>query len=115
MHDDAWSDEEANDNENNDEIIFPLPPTTSTTTTTAEAMKKRRRRATTTIRTAWGLKLLQAKTGGGDVAQWVERRTGTSLRQVRFPGVARDFSPRVNFQNRLSYGVRTALVCNHMH
>ena len=27
----------------------------------------------------------------GDVAQLVERRTGTPLRQVRFPGAARDF------------------------
>ena len=40
--------------------------------------------------------------GGGDVAQLAERRTGTPLRQVRFPGAARDFSPRVNFQSRLS-------------
>ena len=44
---------------------------------------------------------------GGDVAQLVEHRTGTSLTQVRFPGAARDFSPKVNFQCRLSYGVRT--------
>ena len=44
---------------------------------------------------------------GGDVAQLVDRRTSTPLRQVRFPGAARDFSPRVNFQCRLSYGVRT--------
>ena len=43
----------------------------------------------------------------GDVAQLVERRTGTPLMQVRFLGAARDFSPRVNFQCRLSYGVRT--------
>ena len=50
----------------------------------------------------------------GDVAQLVERRTGTPLRQVRFPGATRDLSPRVNFQCRLSYGVRTALVCNRM-
>ena len=49
---------------------------------------------------------------GGDVAQLVERRTGTPLRQVRFPGAARDFSPRVNFQCRVSYDVRTPLVCN---
>ena len=35
--------------------------------------------------------------GGGDVAQSVERRTGTLLAQVRFPGAARDTSPRVNF------------------
>ena len=26
--------------------------------------------------------------------------------QVRFPGAARDFSPRVNFQSRLAFGVR---------
>ena len=30
---------------------------------------------------------------GGDVAQLVERRTGTPLRQVRFLGAARDISP----------------------
>ena len=30
---------------------------------------------------------------GGDVAQLVERRTGTPLTPVRFPGAARDFSP----------------------
>ena len=51
---------------------------------------------------------------GGDVAQLVERRTGTPQTQVRFPGAARDFSPRVNFQRRLSYGVRTppcAIAC----
>ena len=30
---------------------------------------------------------------GGDVAQLVERRTGTPLRQVRFPGAARDSRP----------------------
>ena len=28
---------------------------------------------------------------GGDVARFVERRTAKPLRQVRFPGVARDF------------------------
>ena len=44
---------------------------------------------------------------GGDVAQLVEYRTGTPPTQVRFPGAARDFSPRVNFQCRLSDGVRT--------
>ena len=41
-------------------------------------------------------------------------RTGTPLTQVRFPGAARDFSPRVNFQCRLSFGVRTPPVCNRM-
>ena len=49
---------------------------------------------------------------GGDVAQLVERRTGTPLRLLRFPGAARDFSPRVNFQCRLSYGVLTSPVFN---
>ena len=45
---------------------------------------------------------------GGDVAQLVERQTSMALRQVWFPGVKRDFSPRVNFQYRLSYGVHTS-------
>ena len=34
--------------------------------------------------------------------------------QVRFPGAAKDFLPRVNFQFRLSFGVRTpvcAIAC----
>ena len=39
---------------------------------------------------------------GGDVAHLVDHRTGTPLTQVRFPGAARNFSPRVNFQCRLS-------------
>ena len=42
-----------------------------------------------------------------DVAKLVERRTGTPLKQVRFPGAAKDFSPRVNFQCRLPFSVRT--------
>ena len=44
----------------------------------------------------------------------VEHRTGTLLTQVQFPGAARDFSPRVNFQCKLSEGVRThpcAIAC----
>ena len=45
---------------------------------------------------------------GGDVAQLVEHRTGTPPTQVRFSGAARYFSPRVNFQCRLSDDVRTA-------
>ena len=51
---------------------------------------------------------------GGDVAQLVDHRTGTLPTQVRFPGATRDFSPGVNFQCRLSYGVRTppcAIAC----
>ena len=35
---------------------------------------------------------------GEDVARSIERRTGTQLRPVRFPGAAKDFSPRVSFQ-----------------
>ena len=44
---------------------------------------------------------------GGDKAQLVEHRTSTLLTQVRFPGVATDFSPRVSFQCRLLTCVRT--------
>ena len=53
----------------------------------------------------------------GDVAQLVEHGTGTPQTPVRFPGAARDFSPRVNFQCRLSYDVRTppcAIACFHI-
>ena len=44
----------------------------------------------------------------------VEHQTITPLTQVRFPGAARDFLPRVNFQCRISFGVRTptcAIAC----
>ena len=54
---------------------------------------------------------------GGDVAQLIEYRTGTPPTLVRFPGAARDFSSRVNFLCRLSYGVRTspcAIACIHI-
>ena len=51
----------------------------------------------------------------GEAAQTLERRTGMPLSQVRFPGATRSFSPRANFQCRLSCGVRTALVCNRVH
>ena len=57
----------------------------------------------------------------GDVVQWVEHWTGTLPTQVRFPGAARDFSPRVNFHCRLSYSVHTPLcaiayinICAHV-
>ena len=36
------------------------------------------------------------------------KKPGTTLTQVRVPGAPKDFSPRVNLQCRLSYGVRTA-------
>ena len=47
---------------------------------------------------------------GGDV----EHRIDSPLTQIRFPGAARDFSPKVTFQCRLSNGVRTppcAIAC----
>ena len=50
----------------------------------------------------------------GDEPRLVERLTGTALTQVRYPGAANDFSPRLNFQCRLSHGVRTppcAIAC----
>ena len=40
-----------------------------------------------------------------DLAQLVEHRTGTPLTQIRFLGAARNFSPKVNFQCRLSHCV----------
>ena len=49
----------------------------------------------------------------GDVAQLVVRQIGTHLMQVQFPGAARDFSPRVNFQCRLSCLYTS--VCNYKH
>ena len=49
----------------------------------------------------------------GDAAQLVESGTGTPLMQVRLPGAARDFSPRVNFQCRLS-NVLPCLICAHV-
>ena len=48
------------------------------------------------------------QSGGGVVAQLIERRTGTLPTQIRFPGAARDFSPGVNFRCRFSYGLRTS-------
>ena len=53
--------------------------------------------------------------GGGDVAQFLERQTGTPLTQVRLPGAARDFSPEVNFQCGLSYVCPYTHVRNRMH
>ena len=52
-----------------------------------------------------------------DVAQLIEHRTGMLPTQVRFPGAARDFSPRVSFQCRLFCGVRTppcAIACSYV-
>ena len=52
----------------------------------------------------------------GDVAQLVERWTGTSLRQVQFPGAARDiFSPELTFgADSLEVSAQPSL-CNCMH
>ena len=48
---------------------------------------------------------------------WLEHRTVTPLTQVRFPGAAREFLPRVHFHCRLPFGVRTppcAIACNNI-
>ena len=64
--------------------------------------------------------LLSAKGRGENgvgIAQLVEyltKKPGAILRQVQVPGAARDFSPRVSFQCRLSYGVHAAPLYNHM-
>ena len=58
------------------------------------------------VRLLWHLLDAYVMCVGGDIAQLVEHRTSTLPTQVRFPGAARDFSPKVNFQGRLSYGVR---------
>ena len=52
--------------------------------------------------------------GSGKKLSCLEHRTFMPLMQVRFPG-ARDFSPRVNFQWRLSYARLYTPVCNRMH
>ena len=52
---------------------------------------------------------------GGDVAELVEHPTVTPLTQVQFPSAARDFSPTVNFQCRLSYVCPYIPMCNRMH
>ena len=52
------------------------------------------------------------------IAQLVERpaeKRGAVLTRVRVPGAARDFSPKVKIQRRLSFGVRTAPVRNRLH
>ena len=51
----------------------------------------------------------------GDVARLVECWTGTLLTQVRFPGAARDSSPRVNFLCRFSYMCPYTSMCYCMH
>ena len=59
-----------------------------------------------------------SKPQGWGIAQLVDvatQKPGTKLTQVRVPAAASDFSPRVNFQCKLSYGVCKAPVCNHMH
>ena len=41
---------------------------------------------------------LHLRRWGGDVALLIEHQTGVLLTQLQFPGAARDFPPRVNFQ-----------------
>ena len=54
---------------------------------------------------------------GDVIAKWVvsAQKAGAILTRVQVPGAARDLSPTVSFQCRLSYGARTALVCNRLH
>ena len=52
----------------------------------------------------------QTRQHGGDVAQLVEHRASTPPTQVRFPGAARDFLSRVNFQCRLSHDAHAPCV-----
>ena len=52
-----------------------------------------------------------------DVGIWgcssvVEHWTRMLLMQVHFPSVAMDFSPKVNFQCRLSHGVHAPPMCD---
>ena len=49
------------------------------------------------------LKAVTVSIRGWDVAQLVEHRTATPLRQVQFLSVAMDFSSGINFHRRLSY------------
>ena len=56
--------------------------------------------------------------GGGDssfVREPATEKPGEILTQVRVPNAGWDFSPRVNFQCRLYYGVRAAPVYDHVH
>ena len=56
-----------------------------------------------TRRRNWG----ETSASQSNSVQRTTNRICTLPTQVRFPGTARDFSPRINFQCRLSYGVRT--------
>ena len=54
----------------------------------------------------------------GQIAQLVEcwtEKPDAILVWVQFLCAARDFSPTVCFQCRLSYGVHTARSCSHVH
>ena len=54
------------------------------------------------------------KIGGGRyVTRWVAG-SGALLLQVWLSGAVREFSPKVDFQCRLSYGVCTASICSLM-
>ena len=51
---------------------------------------------------------------GGDVAQSVERRTGTRLRQVRFPDAARCFFLLFFSRSQLSVQIQCINICAHV-
>ena len=50
----------------------------------------------------------------GDIAQLIERLTGTPLMRVRYPGAARDFLPESTYSAD-SYVCPYTPVCNRMH
>ena len=54
------------------------------------------------------------KTGIAQLVECLTKKPDTIQMWVWVPGMAREFSPRVNFQCRLWYGVCTAPVCNHI-
>ena len=63
----------------------------------------------------WQLYFLHEYGWGLLSGQCLTEKPGIILIQVQIPSAAKDFSPRANFQCRLSYSVHTALVCNCMH
>ena len=68
--------------------------------------------------TYWRGLTCAAFSNSAGIAQSIEHPTekpGAILTRVRIPGAARDFSPRANFQCKLSYGVSTAHECNRIH
>ena len=55
------------------------------------------------------------RTGIDQLGERPTEKPGAILTRVRVPGEARDFSPRINFQCKLSYGIFTAPMCSRMY